>query len=162
MRIGEIYWRKDVEQFFEQWGSLICRVADRYGVDPTMMFAVFTEELSHRWPVIESGLAERIGIGGTVGPGQINVSVWSGLLDLNRDQLMNSSIINIHAVAQILRIERDRLPGGYHGTSVLMWGTRYNAGTSSRITDYGRRISNFYQELNENVKERCRTLKCRQ
>jgi hypothetical protein len=104
MRYGELHYKKGAKKFFDNWRNYIIKVANRNQIDPILMFAIFKEELSHMLPG-EYPAEIFLGIGDTVGPGQINVKVWSKQLNANRDALTDISI-NIDSVADMLSIEQ--------------------------------------------------------
>lgn len=145
MKYGELHYKKGVESFFNNWRSYIISVANRNHIDPILMFAIFKEELSHMLPG-EYPAEVFLGLGDTVGPGQININVWSKKLNANRDALTDISI-NIDSVADILSEEQIILKSKGLTTSPEMLGSRYNNRNSTTITDYGLRVGAFYKEL---------------
>ena len=145
MKYGELHYKKGVENFFSSWRSYIISAANRNHIDPILMFAIFKEELSHMLPG-EYPAEVFLGLGDTVGPGQINVNVWSKKLNANRDALTDISI-NIDSVADILSEEQRMLRSKGLKTSPEMLGSRYNNHNATAVTDYGLRVGAFYKEL---------------
>jgi RHS repeat-associated protein len=158
MRLGEKRSRKAIEDFFDNWGQHVCNAANNSNIDPVMLFAILKEEMSHMLPG-ESFAETFLGIGETVGPGQINVDVWSQQLGADRDALTDI-YTNIDAAADILGIEQQRLSQSGVAATPEMWGSRYNRSSASAVTDYGLRIGNFYNELRDYVKKKC-SKKCK-
>ena len=149
MGLGEMYYKQGINQFFDEWGDIICNQAYLNKIDPVILFSIFYEELSHMLP--GEYAAESFGFGDTVGPGQINVNFWQRKIpDTNRDTLQEI-YHNIETAAEIISIEQK----GLNGADASMLGTKHNNHDANNVSDYGNRIQQFYDIMKNFVKEKC-------
>jgi hypothetical protein len=136
MRIGEGIRGPGVIRMIDGLRGDIDTAASNYGVDADLIRGVIYEESTHLLP--GEATAERFGYGKTVGIGQIT----EGTFGLTRGQLQNRSVA-VDAIGRFLgQIQSQPLidPSAPFSSTA----TRYNCGSCSSITSYGRRV-NFYR-----------------
>ena len=137
---GESLRRRSIDSLIQRYSRAINAEARKYGVSSSMIRAVIREEQSHILP--GESLAERAGLGQTVGLGQVTV----GHFGLTRHQLLDPTT-NIHAIALELR-SASQAPLIDSNRPEASIGTRYNCGSCTQITAYGARIERFAEEGN--------------
>ncbi|HEY0017769.1 MAG TPA: hypothetical protein VGC13_15760 [Longimicrobium sp.] len=137
MRLGEITRGASAHAVLREYGDEIAAAADRRGVNPGLIKAILHEEMTHQMP--GEDFAEAIGIGSTIGLGQVT----EGKHGYTRRDLMDPAV-NIQAVATHLRfvtaedpINPDRL--------VASWATSYNCNSCTSVSEYGTRVERYYQ-----------------
>jgi hypothetical protein len=140
MAVAE-WWRGDgVRDVIERYGREIDAAATEFGVDAGLIRGIIYEEQTHLYTGIESRFAESLGIGETVGLGQIT----EGLHGFTREQLLDPTT-NIRAIATHLSsFGQPRLIDPYAPISSLA--TRYNCGSCTSISSYGRRVNSYRAE----------------
>jgi hypothetical protein len=141
MLLGEALRRAGVHDLIGRYGTQIDTSARKFGVDPGLIRGIIYEEQTHLLPVVESGFVERLGVGRTVGLGQVSV----GLYGFSRTQLLNPAT-NIKAIATHLSVLQ-RQPLIVPGEPIPSLATRYNCGICTAITPYGRRVDFYRSEL---------------
>jgi soluble lytic murein transglycosylase-like protein len=139
MIAGEAFRGREVRETLAGLSSEIDAAGGRYGVNPNAIRGIIYEEQTHLTP-FEAAL-ERRGYGSTVGLGQVTV----GHYGYTRQQLLDPRT-NIQAVARHLSSFRGppNLPGG---GSVASLATRYNCGSCTAVTAYGRRVTEYYSRF---------------
>jgi hypothetical protein len=138
MRTGEVLRGGSVRRLISRYGNEIDGAASRFGVDAGLIRGIIYEEQTHLIPGIESRIAENLGVGATVGLGQVTV----GLNGFTREQLLDPAT-NIRAIATHLsNLQSQPLIDPRAPISSIA--TRYNCGSCTSITSYGRRV-NFYR-----------------
>lgn len=138
MRAGEALRGEGVRELIGQYGNEIDTAASDLGVDAGLIRGIIYEEQTHLIPGVESGVAERLGIGRTVGLGQVT----EGLHGFTRAQLLDPAT-NIRAIATHLSVLQGR-PLISPGAPISSLATSYNCGSCTSISAYGRRV-NFYR-----------------
>jgi RHS repeat-associated protein len=135
LEAGESLHGRAVRREIERYDRLIYAVASTFGLKPSLIKAIIYEEQTHRTPGERT--LENLGIGHTVGLGQVTV----GKLGFTREQLLNP-YGNILAMGLLLReIAREHRIDPMHVDASLA--TRYNCGSCRQISDYGRRVERF-------------------
>ena len=143
MTAGE-WWRgEDVLETIAGQRSNIESAASQHGVDPNLIRATIYEEQTHLLP--GEGIAERFGVGDTVGLGQVTV----GYYGYTREQLLDPAT-NINAVARHLSTIQGQ-PLIDPSNRVGSIATRYNRGSATSITPYGRRVSGYFDSFSSGV-----------
>jgi len=133
----------DVLETIADQRSNIESAASQHGVDPNLIRATIYEEQTHLYP--GEGIAERFGIGDTVGLGQVTV----GYYGYTREQLLDPAT-NINAVARHLSTIQGQ-PLIDPSNPVGSIATRYNRGSAPSITHYGRRVSGYFDRFSSGV-----------
>jgi len=137
MQLAELLRGNSVKNTINQYSQQINQSAELNNVSPSLIKSMIFEEQTHLTP-FESTL-EQYGAGNTVGLGQMTV----GKNGYSRDQLLQPAI-NIQAVAQHLNnLQTQLINKGIEPTPAAL-GTLYNCGSCTSITNYGRRIENFF------------------
>jgi soluble lytic murein transglycosylase-like protein len=139
MIAGEAFRGRSVRETIAGLGSDIDAAGGRYGVDSNAIRAIIYEEQTHLTP-FEAAL-ERRGYGSTVGLGQVTV----GYYGYTRQQLLDPRT-NVQAVARHLSSFQGlpNLPGG---GAIPSLATRYNCGSCTAVTAYGRRVTEYYSRF---------------
>ena len=139
----EISWRgADVLETIASQRSNIESAASRHRVDPNLIRATIYEEQTHLYP--GEGIAERFGIGDTVRLGQLTVGDHG-----TREQLLDPAR-NINAIERHLSTLQSQ-PLIDPRNPVASIATRYNRGSATSITPYGRRVSGYFDRFSSGV-----------
>jgi hypothetical protein len=121
-----------VRSMITNYTGVIHGVAAETNTDEGLIRAIIYEEQTHLLP--GEGIAERFGVGRTVGLGQVTV----GYHGFSREQLL-SPATNIRAIATHLA-HLQQQPLVAPNAPIASLATRYNCGTCTTITPYGRRV----------------------
>jgi len=143
MTVGEWSRGEDVLETIAGQRSNIESAASQHGVDPNLIRATIYEEQTHLWPF--EGIAEPFGVGDTVGLGQVTV----GYYGYTREQLLDPAT-NINAVARHLSTIQGQ-PLIDPSNPVGSIASRYNKGSATSITPYGRRVSGYFNRFSSGV-----------
>ena len=135
MKAAEKIRDKSVRGIIAANGTDIQSVAQEFSVDENLIRGIIYEEQTHL--AIGEALAESLGMGNTVGLGQVTV----GLNEYTRSQLLNPTT-NIRAIAEHLsNIQASPLIDIQNRIASIA--TKYNCGSCTSITNYGRRVADF-------------------
>jgi len=145
MQAGEILRGYDVRNTISNYGSEIEGAASDYGVDANLIRAVIYEEQTHLVPLVESRAAERLGVGRTVGLGQVTV----GYYGFSRSELLDPAT-NIRAMGIHLST-MGYFPPIDPAAPISSAGTRYNCLSCTSISPYGRRVEFYYGQFSRGV-----------
>lgn len=138
MRLGERIRGAQVRATIAKYGRTIDATAAEFSVDSGLIRGIIFEEQTHLIPVVESRAAESLGVGRTVGLGQVT----EGLHGFTRAQLLDPAT-NIRAIATHLSsLQGQSLIASNAPLASLA--TSYNCGTCTAISAYGRRVV-FYR-----------------
>ena len=140
MRAGEALRGGVVRGIIAAFKEDIDAASEEFGVDGDLMRSIIYEEQTHLKPG-EAFAEEYLGKGKTVGLGQITV----GLYGYSREQLLDSRT-NIRVMAQHLAVLGAR---GLirNDAPISSLATRYNCGSCSSISAYGRRVAHYYSTV---------------
>jgi RHS repeat-associated protein len=145
IQAGEILRGYDVRSTISKYGSEIEGAAGDYGVDANLIRAIIYEEQTHLLPLVESGLAQRLGIGRTVGLGQVTV----GYYGYSRSELLDPAT-NIRAMGIHLST-MGYFPPINPASPISSAGTRYNCMSCTSIAPYGRRVEFYYDQFSRGI-----------
>ncbi len=145
MQVGEFLRGDDVRSMISEYGSEIEGAAADYGVDANIMRAIIYEEQTHLIPLVESGVAEWLGIGNTAGLGQVTV----GYYDYSRSELLDPAT-NIRAMGIHLST-MGYFPPIDPAAPISSAGTRYNGMSYTSISPYGRRVDFYYAQFSRGI-----------
>ncbi|WP_343518458.1 RHS repeat-associated core domain-containing protein [Sphingomonas sp.] len=137
MKFGEAVRGESVRETISNHGTAIAASAKEFKVDANIVRSIIYEEQTHQTP-FESNM-EAAGYGSTVGLGQITV----GTNGYTRDQLLDPNT-NIEAIARhISGISKEGLIDPSRPVASIA--TKYNCGSCSKISEYGKRVEQFYR-----------------
>lgn len=137
MKAGEATSGADVRRTIERYSNAIELTAKEFGVSAGTIKAIIYEEQTHTLPIIESDVAETMGVGNTVGLGQVTV----GLNGNSRSDLIDPAT-NIRAIGQHLgNLQQQPLVDPNRPSHSLA--TRYNCGSCTQVSAYGRRVAAY-------------------
>jgi len=147
MKAGEAWRAKGINQFLSDWDDAISLSASENGIEKDLLKSILKEELSHQLP--GEWIAEQyLGMGDSVGPGQVRMSVWPKKLNMqDPPESLLDIMVNIDVAAEILAFEKKNLLKEGLPATPAMIGSRYNNGNTTKVTNYGRRIKNFYNQF---------------
>lgn len=145
MQAGEILRGHDVRSTISKYGSEIEGAAGDYGVDANLIRAIIYEEQTHLVPLVESRAAERLGVGSTVGLGQVTV----GFYGYSRSELLDPAT-NIRAMGIHLST-MGYFPPIDPAAPISSAGTRYNCMSCTSISPYGRRVDFYYGQFSRGI-----------
>ena len=139
--LGEAYQGGRAEAIVKRYSEMIDSLASIHQSDANLIRAIIFEEQSHAFPPFggESTL-ERLGVGATVGLGQVT----EGSFGYTREELQNPSQ-NIGAMILHIR-QADSLPAIDSARPVASIATRYNCSSCTEITPYGTRVERYYYD----------------
>jgi hypothetical protein len=120
-----------------EYGRHITESARRHGVDPDVIRAIMWVETTHGY---YDAPLRVLDMDKSILPMNINTSYWGDRWG-SRESLRDPSK-NIDAGAQMLRAISSAMPGA----SVAAQATVYNHVNADRISDYGKRVENVYNE----------------
>jgi hypothetical protein len=136
MEAGELLRDAAVRKMISALSTDIEESAAMLGVDPDLIRSIIYEEQVHLTPF--EATMEAYGAGSTVGLGQVTV----GLYGYTREALLNPAI-NVGAVAlHLYNLGQQPLINTQFPTASLA--TRYNCGSCTSITPYGRRVDSYH------------------
>jgi hypothetical protein len=140
MKLAE-WWRgDDVNRTISAYSWEIAEAAAATGIDKNLVKAILFEEQSHLTP-FEATL-ERLGAGKTVGLGQLTVGKFGSRTDL-LDPRTNINVMTSHLTSIARTIPT---PFG-HSAYIEMVATRYNCSNCIGITNYGRRVHEYWHRF---------------
>ncbi|HEY8469411.1 MAG TPA: hypothetical protein VIL18_07205 [Longimicrobiales bacterium] len=136
MSIDEIARGRDVLAQLTVLDEHIASTARMHGVDPGLMKAIVYGEQTHQLPF--EALAESLGLGKTVGLGQVTV----GMNRFSRQVLLDPATNVTAMAAHLMQLQREPLIDPRNPIASLA--TRYNCGACTAISPYGRRVHAYY------------------
>ena len=139
MKLGESLRGDAVNKLIDGHNDAINAAAKLHGTDGDLIRAIIFEEQTHLLP--GEALAESLGVGNTVGLGQITV----GLHGRTRSQLLNSNT-NIDTIGLHLSTLQQQ-PLINSSRPIQSLGTSYNCGSCSSISNYGERVGIYYNNF---------------
>ena len=142
MEVGDFFRTSRILKLLDNLHDEIVTASKANGVDHNLVKAIIVEEQSHVL-LGESFWEENLGIGSTVGLGQITV----GKHGFSREQLLDAKT-NIRAIATHLKSLLQQ-PLILPGAPVASLATKYNCGTCRSITAYGRRVVSYYYQVRD-------------
>lgn len=140
MRAGEAWRGNDVRTMIRQYGEHIDAVSKEFGVDADLIRGIIFEEQTHLWYPVED-IGERLGVGSTIGLGQVT----EDLHGFTREQLFDP-IINIRAIGTHLTSLQAQ-PLIDPKAPIASLASRYNCGTCTSVTPYGRRVAHYHLQF---------------
>jgi hypothetical protein len=141
MKIGEASSGDMALATIDRYSNAIDLTAREFGVSAGTIKAIMYEEQTHTLPIIESDAAELMGVGNTVGMGQVTI----GLYGNTRADLIDPAT-NIRVIGQHLgNLQRQPLIDPNRPTHSLA--TSYNCGSCRDVSAYGRRVASYKATL---------------
>lgn len=137
MKVGETMRHDLIMGFLADFNDDINAAARTHQIDAGIVKSIIYEEQSHLIP-FEMTIENELGIGSTIGAGQIT----EGMYGRTREELADPSI-NIGVVAMHLaKLKGEGLVDPARPVASLA--SRYNNGLTKSITSYGIRVEGFY------------------